>query len=62
MQQQSLVDQIKDQICRLTVQDLCDLMIAIIYELQFRDDMVRVNAAGEIVPEVVPGGEMNESD
>ena len=62
MQHQSLVDQIKDQLCRLTVQEMCDLMMAIIFELRYRDDMVRVNAAGEIVPEVMPRGEMNESD
>ena len=56
------MDQIKDQLCRLTVQEMCDLMMAIIFELRYRDDMVRFNAAGEIVPEVMPRGEMNESD
>ena len=62
MQHLSLIEQIKNRLCQLTVQEMCDLMIAIIYELQYRDDMVRVNAAGEVVPEVVPGGEMIESD
>ena len=42
--------------------EMCDLVIAIMYELQYRDDMVRVNAAGEVVPEVVHGGEMNDSE
>ena len=62
MQHLSLIEQIKNQLCQLTVREMCDLMIAIIYELQYRDDMVRVNAAGEVVPEVVPGGEMIDSD
>ena len=57
MEHQSLVDQIKDQLCRLTVQEMCDLMMAIIFELRFRDDMVRVNAEGEIVPEAMPRGD-----
>ena len=62
MQHLSLIEQIKNQLCQLTVQEMCDLVIAIMYELQYRDDMVRVNAAGEVVPEVVPGGEMIDSD
>ena len=62
MQHLSRIEQIKNQLCQLTVQEMCDLVIAIMYELQYRDDMVRVNAAGEVVPEVVHGGEMNDSE
>lgn len=62
MQRQGLVNQIANQLRYLTVQEMCDLMIAIIYELQFRDDMHRVNADGEIVPEQVPSGDMSESE
>lgn len=62
MQRQGLVNQIANQLRYLTVQEMCDLIVAIMYELQFRDDMHRVNAAGEIVPEVVPRGDMSDAE
>ena len=42
MQHLSLIEQFKNQLCQLTVQEMCDLVIAIMYELQYRMLMLLV--------------------
>ena len=48
---QSLVDTMVQHLQNLTVQEMCDLMLEIVRELQYRDYLARATRAS---PEIVP--------